>query len=152
MVGVAVDETVILLNPLSNHIETPTKGRGGCSRMTVSSMARSGRVSEMLGRMDGLSTAVEGCRSMATAQGRDGGSGFDQAVEEEVRQIEAQLQGAKAELLNERKRRVRAEQRAEAAEAASETTAAAAAPAAGPASSGSDEVRSHPGLKLKIPA
>ena len=25
-------------------------------------------------------------------------------------------------------------------------------PAAGPASSGSDEVRSHPGLKLKIPA
>ena len=36
-VGLAVGETVILLTrSLSIPIETPTKGRGGCSRLTVS--------------------------------------------------------------------------------------------------------------------
>ena len=39
----AVGETVILLTPLFIHIETPTNGRGGCSRMTVSSTRPGGR-------------------------------------------------------------------------------------------------------------
>ena len=39
----AVGETVILLTTLSIPIEPPTKGRGGCSRMTASPTAVPGR-------------------------------------------------------------------------------------------------------------
>ena len=37
---VAIGETVILMTPLFIRIETPAKGRGGCSRMTASPTAR----------------------------------------------------------------------------------------------------------------
>ena len=37
--SVAVGETVIYWRPLHIPIKTPTKGRGGCSRMTVSPTA-----------------------------------------------------------------------------------------------------------------
>ena len=36
----AAGQTVILMTPLVVSIETPTEGRGGCSRMTVSPTAR----------------------------------------------------------------------------------------------------------------